>query len=125
MISTAVFIFLIIIVGVLTAYAMIYDSSYAYTDVLAMFGAAAISWVCALLFSSGNVGDSAYHVVSETVVENTTTFVYELYSVPIVDNTVSGILMITSIALTLLTFFISIKSIGEYLSGYADEEEEI
>ena len=69
MISTAVFIFLIIIVGVLTAYAMIYDSSYAYTDVLAMFGAAAISWVCALLFSSGNVGDSAYHVVSETVAE--------------------------------------------------------
>jgi hypothetical protein len=45
--------------------------------------------------------------------------------VPIVDNTVSGILMITSIALTLLTFFISIKSIGEYLSGYADEDEEI
>jgi hypothetical protein len=126
MIPLILFIVMIIIVVFLVAYALLYDSAYEYTDILAIFGAAVLGWVCTLLFSSGNVGDTAYYVSTETTVTNETinesvsSITYVLQTIPVLDNTISVVLMLGSIALSLLTLAFAAKAVMEYF----EKEEE-
>lgn len=126
MIPLILFIVMIIIAVSLAAYALLYDSAYEYTDILAIFGAAVLGWVCTLLFSSGNVGDTAYYVAAETTITNETinesvsSITYVLQTIPVLDNTISMVLMLGSIALSLLTLVFAAKAVMEF---FETEEE--
>jgi len=117
MIPLALFIFMIIIVIGLTIGALyMYYADVEPLDVLSIFGAAVISWVNTILFSSGNVGETSSQLVITTLADNITTYSYDLLTIPITDNVVSIVLMIVSIAITIIAMLITLQSLGSIVT---------
>lgn len=117
MIPLALFIFMIIIVIGLTIGALyMYYADVEPLDVLSIFGAAVISWVNTILFSSGNIGETSSQLVITTLADNITTYSYDLLTIPITDNVVSIVLMIVSIAITIIAMLITLQSLGSIVT---------
>jgi hypothetical protein len=66
------------------------------------------------------VGDTAYYVAAETTITNETinesvsSITYVLQTIPVLDNTISMVLMLGSIALSLLTLVFAAKAVMEF-----------
>ncbi|MDD4424236.1 MAG: hypothetical protein PHX06_06465 [Methanocorpusculum parvum] len=107
---------IIIVIGLTIGALYMYYADVEPLDVLSIFGAAVISWVNTILFSSGNIGETSSQLVITTLADNITTYSYDLLTIPITDNVVSIVLMIVSIAITIIAMLITLQSLGSIVT---------
>lgn len=118
MIPLTLFILMIIImIGLTIGALLLYYADIGPVDVLTIFGAIIISWASTILFASGNIGETSYYINNaSTSIENMTIYTYDLMTIPITDNVISVVLMLVSIALTMIGVLITLQSLSNVIA---------
>ena len=122
MISFVLWIALIVVAVLLLAYAILIESPVPYSEIVALGISTIITWMVTILYASGNVVTEQVSVVKQTVVDNVTTFEYDLLQYPVIDGTVTALLITFAIGLSLYCLYILIPTVVELVDGGNDHD---
>ena len=117
MISFVLWVVLIVIAVLLLAYAILVESPIPYSEVVALVISTIITWTVTILYASGNVVTEKVSVVNQTVVDNITVYEYDLLQYPVINSTVTALLIVFAIGLSLYCMYILIPTVVELVNG--------